>query len=538
MNQSLREKTKIALYGSLGLLLSLGLAAGAHSMVGNEASASMSPAEGAPAQMAQPLAVSQSTAAEERRAESVDIPADPAALAALNRGLVEVAGKVTPAVVSVDTRGTPDQRLPSPLEDLFGPRRNQEPSPFDVPLGRGSGFIVSSDGYILTNNHVVARAERIDVELVDGRSLPAKLIGRDPTTDVAVLKVEADDLPQVSLGNSEAMEVGELVLAIGNPGTAFGSALPFTVTTGIISAKGRSLGIIQRAAGGSAYAIEDLLQTDAVINPGNSGGPLVNHRGEVIGINTAIASVTGYYQGYGFAIPISLAKNVMEDLIEYGRVRRAAMGVSVAQIGRADARYYKLDAPRGVLIQDFTDDSPAKKAGLEREDVIVSVEGIPIDRVGQLQRLIASYEPDDRVEVKVIRFGEEKEFSVRLMEAPVPQPEVAAVAEPRRSTTLLGVQVRDLNPELAAEIGLPERLRNIDGVVITDVARFGPAGSAGLGRGFIIQRLNGEEIHSVEDFDRALEKLEPGDVVSIDAAAPDRDGDLVNRIFNFELPQD
>ena len=539
MGDPLRIKLKVLALTSVGLLLSLGVASGARWIRGSEASAT-------PAAVASPRVTTPgSPSGEPVTAAAADaqpgVSSDIETLAAVSRGLVDMARALTPAVVSIDTRGTPErQAVPERLEELFGPfRRDQEPTPFDVPLGRGSGFVVSEDGYILTNNHVVARAERITVELLDGRSLPAKLVGRDPTTDVAVLKVEADDLPTVELGDSDIAEVGELVMAIGNPGTGFGSALPFTVTTGIISAKGRSLGIIQRAAGMSQYAIEDLIQTDAVINPGNSGGPLVNHRGEVIGINTAIASVTGFYQGYGFAIPIVLARDVMEDLIEYGHVRRAALGVSVASMSRADARLYGLASPHGVLVQDFTDESPAQDAGLVREDVIVTIDGRNVDRVGQLQSIVASFEPGDRVKVGVVRFGEELEFTVRLKEAPVPSPEVSTVSvEPRRSATLLGVQVQNLTPEAAARIGWPETGPAIEGVLVTEVARFGPAASVGLPQGWVIQRVNGQKVRNVREFDRTLEDLKAGSVVSLDAVAPTSEGSLMRRVFNFELPQD
>ncbi len=533
MRDPLRAKLKVVIFSTFGLLLSLGLATGFRSLQGSDPgipSALAAPGRSDPA-----TATDQSTQTPVMRRAQPAVAADPDALAAVSLGLVEIARALRPAVVSVDTRGAPQSGVPSPLEELFGTNRRQPNSQFDVPLGRGSGFIVSQDGYILTNNHVVARGERITVELLDGRSLPARLVGRDPTTDIAVLKIEADNLPTVDLGDSETAEIGELVMAIGNPGSSFGSALPFTVTTGIISAKGRQLGIIRQAAGGSNYAIEDLIQTDAVINPGNSGGPLVNYRGEVIGINTAIASVTGFYQGYGFAIPISLARDVMEDLIKYGRVRRAALGVVVAPVTRADARVYGLDSPHGILIQDFSDDdSPGRKAGLQRQDVIVAIEGRPVNRVGQLQRIVASYEPGEQVAVTIVRSGETKDIHVRLTEAPVPQVAVAAAGEqPKRSTTLLGVQVRNLTPEIAAEIGLSGE--DLEGVVVTEVARFGPAASSGLGQYWLIHEVNGQNVRNVKEFDRALGKLQPGDVVSVDAVRAGEEG-LLRRVFNFELP--
>lgn len=533
MSDPLRTKLKVVMFAALALLLSLGLATALKAVQGGQV------ATAAVAQTPAPPA-----AAMERPDAAVTAsPGSFQTLQDVSQAFVSIAETVTPAVVSIDTRGTPQQRLrlPERFEELFGPfQRNQpEQTPFDVPLGRGSGFIVSDEGYVLTNNHVVANAERILVDLPDGRQYTAELVGRDPTTDVAVLKIEDDNLPVVRLGDSEALAVGEFVLAVGNPGTEFASALPFTVTAGIVSAKGRNLGIIQRAvAAGSEYAIEDLIQTDAVINPGNSGGPLVNYRGEVIGINTAIQSLTGYYQGYGFAIPIDLAKDVMEDLIEYGRVRRAALRVHVSSVSPTDAIAYQLPGPRGAVIQDFPDDSPAEKAGIRREDVIVAVEGRPVERVGQLQRIIASYEPGDRVDVTVIRRGEELTFRVRLAEADVPQPEprTAEVAS-REATMLIGVRVMDLTPQLAREAGF-EPSADLEGVVVTEVARWGPAWNAGLGPRWLIQQVNGKKVTSVASFDRALSELEAGDIVSMQAVYPREGGQLRHQTFNLAIPEE
>ncbi len=478
MSEPLRSKFKVFLYTSLALLLSLGLASGFKWASGGDEVAVASAAPAAPAAPAPILQGADASAVTLPQASVSDegnpVLGSTQALADASAALVAIARAVTPAVVSVTSRGAPRARSATP-EDFFRPFRRQpgpEDTPFDVPLGRGSGFVVSEDGYILTNNHVVATAERITVELPDGREFPAELVGRDPTTDVAVIKINQKNLPTVRLGNSEATAVGEFVVAIGNPGTEFGEALPFTVTAGIISAKGRNLGIIRRAANGSNYAIEDLIQTDAVINPGNSGGPLVSFRGEVIGINTAIASTTGYYQGYGFAIPITLAKSVMDDLIEYGRVRRAALGVQVSDVTAADKRVYQLPDLKGAVVQDLAAKSAAREAGIQREDVIVAVDGKPIERVGQLQRRVASYDPDAVVRIKLIRFGKERTFSVRLKEAEVPQAEVA-MSEPaaRSATTLIGVQVRDFSTEVAREAGLPVDA-DLDGVMVERVAPF------------------------------------------------------------------
>ncbi|MGD8700033.1 MAG: trypsin-like peptidase domain-containing protein [Gemmatimonadales bacterium] len=535
MGDPLRKKMTIVLYTSLALLLGLGLASGFKWVQGGEAATLPPPrvtestSASAVVDAARPSNPTRATASDFQALEDV------------SKALIAIAERVKPAVVSVQTSGSLQaRRLPPGFEDLFGRFHEQDQEQyFDVPLGRGSGFVVSEEGYIITNNHVVRGAERIDVELSDGRLFQAELIGRDPTTDVAVLKIDVEGLPYVTLGDPDAARVGEFVMAIGNPGTAMGSDLPFTVTTGIISAKGRDLRIIREAAGEAGdYAIEDFIQTDAVINPGNSGGPLVDYRGEVIGVNTAIQSTTGYYQGYGFAIPISLARDVMEDLIEYGRVRRAALRVQIMPPSRDDVRAFGLPGPIGAVVQDFTEGSPAAEAGMQRGDVIVAVDGKSIERVGQLQRIIASYEPGDRVKIKVVRFGEELTLDVRLAEQNVPQPEpTVAEATPRPGNRLIGIQVLDLDPELAARAGF-RRSAGLEGALVTDVMRFGPAWNAGLGAGWLIQSVNRQPVTDVASFDKAVGDLEPGELITIEAVRATEDGEIIHRIFNMTVPEE
>ncbi|UCC73404.1 MAG: trypsin-like peptidase domain-containing protein [Gemmatimonadota bacterium] len=539
MSDPVRSKLRFVLYTSLTLALGLALAAGFRWARGGEAaspataSTALRPATSVatlPEVTVEPGASTQQPTSD---AETLS------RLAEVSRAFVDIAQTVTPAVVSVSTRGNPQRaRLPQRFEELFGPTHPDLDTPFDVPLGRGSGFIVSEDGYIITNNHVVANAERIEVELTDSREYVAQLVGRDPTTDIAVLKIDGRDFPAAKIGDSEAAAVGEFVLAIGNPGSSLGSELPFTVTAGIISAKGRRLGLIQQVAG-TGYAIEDLIQTDAVINPGNSGGPLVNYRGEVIGVNTAIQSTTGYYQGYGFAIPISLARDVMEDLVEHGRVRRAALRVNVEEVTAAHARAFRLPEPHGAVVQDFPDDSPAERAGIERGDVIVALDGQAVERVGQLQRLIASYEPGDRVKVNVIRYGEELSFDVRLVEAELPEVEpVPTEVAAGPGDALIGVQVADMTPSLAGRAGFDPDV-DLEGVLVTRVANFGPASEAGLTAGWLIQQVNGQPIRSEADFDRALSQVSRGDVVTLHAVAPSPiEGELTHRIINIEVPEE
>src|SRR5919112_3557253 len=348
-------------------------------------------------------------------------PAGAASLQNLSESFASVAEHVKPSVVYIKSgrkgqtaRNQPRMEVPPGFERFF---RNfppmQEPQ---FQESSGSGFIVSKDGYILTNNHVVDESNQVTVRLLDRREFKAKVVGTDPNTDLAVLKIDARDLTPAPLGNSDGARVGEWVLAVGNP---LGENLTFTVTSGIISAKGRSLALPNT----SDRSIQDFIQTDAAINPGNSGGPLVSVSGAVIGVNSAIASQTGFYSGYGFAIPINLARRVMDQIIAHGHVERAALGVTVRNVSPNDASYVGLPDVRGVVVEDFgSEASPARKAGLEPGDIIVAVDGKPVEYVGQLQQQIAFRRPGDVVKVEVARKGGvRKTFNVKLQEAPAPR---------------------------------------------------------------------------------------------------------------------
>lgn len=422
-----------------------------------------------------------------------------------------VAERITPAVVRIET-----EKLPGDRRGRWNPLRSLLPSDSAAPpeMAGGSGFVVSPEGYILTNNHVVDGADIITVTLYNKRSYAGRVVGLDPTTDVALLKIEAKTLPYLPLGDSDHARVGEWVLAIGNPGFQDASTLDFTVTSGIISAKGRPLDVLsaENSSAPGNFAIEDFIQTDAAINPGNSGGPLVNIRGEVIGINTAIASSTGFNEGYAFAIPSNLARRVMSDLLAYGRVRRPLLGISIKDVTQEDAEVYGLPEIAGALIEDFADGSPAEQAGIQRGDVIVAVDGKRVDRVGQLQRLIADHKPGEEVMLRIVRFGQVKSFTIKLIEAQSVAAPVPARSNPRPSGAgRLGVKVGELSVELANELGF----ESAGGALITAVADYGAAYRKGVQAGSKIMEINNRPIQSAQDAQEQLRSLRSGQIVSM-----------------------
>ncbi|MFW5905076.1 MAG: Do family serine endopeptidase [bacterium] len=464
----------------------------------------------------------------------------------LSRAFVEISQAVTPAVVRIEVE-RPGQMARSgqqapPLFDWFfqppgqeGPQRERQQEAPPRTTG-GSGFIVSEDGYILTNNHVVSDAQRIRVYMRDGREYLAELVGADPTTDVAVIQIDDGDLPTLSFGSSSDTEVGEWVLAVGNPGFGSGRSLDYTVTAGIVSAIGRPLELIrqelQRQEGWeeiAGYAIEDFIQTDAVINPGNSGGPLVNVRGQVVGINSAIASRTGFYQGYGFAVPIDLARRIMEDLVEHGQVRRPLLGIEMQPVSSVDAEYYGLPRPHGVLVQNVPEDGPAYEAGIRQEDVIVAIDGEEIERPGQLQLVIAQRRPGDEVTVRFYREGEPQEVEVRLGEAELGPRATATETQESSTEEKLGIEVTRLDEATAQELGYDQP----GGVVIRNVSPAGPAAAAGVAPGQLLVDINRESVETLGDVERLLQDAEPGDVVSLRLGFPDGS----TRIVNLRVPR-
>ena len=456
----------------------------------------------------------------------------------LSDAFANTAEAVTPAVVRIEvtsTRRVAARSIPDELRPFFDMPESGEGQERPVQ-GGGSGFIISQDGYILTNDHVVGDADDIRVFLTDGRYFTASLVGSDPTTDVAVVKIEEDGLPFLSLGISKDLRVGEWVLAIGNPGFGGGAAraddLDYTVTAGIVSAKGRPLRLIQselaqdpNAAVDSRFAIEDYIQTDAVINTGNSGGPMVNILGQVVGINSAIFSPSGTYVGYGFAIPIDLAGRVMQDLIEYGRVRRAWLGVSIVEIAPEDQEYYNLPEVAGVLIQEATPDGPAEGAGLQQGDVLYSVNGTVVRTPNGLQNLVAQMRRDDEVTVRIYRDRSPQDIRIQLGEAPLTLAETPeAQPEPPTAEEKLGIGVQELTQEMADQLGYEEA----GGAIITDVTPLGPAGRRGVVRFEKILQINGEAVSSPDEVRRVLQRVSAGEIVSLRLGFRDGTTRIVN----------
>ena len=466
-------------------------------------------------------------------------PAAVAQLQSLSDAFATIAARVRPSVVFITAkqapravaqrgqqqRGTPDvPGLPPEFRRFFEfPGMPGSPDGPDAPRGggtaAGSGFVVSANGFVLTNAHVVENASSVTVRLLDRREFPARVVGTDPTTDVAVLKIDATGLTPAPFGDSDAARVGEWVLAVGNP---LGETLTFTVTQGIISAKGRALNLPNRSQG----SIQDFIQTDAAINPGNSGGPLVNVRGEVIGINSAIASPTGYNAGYGFAVPINLARAVMSQIQAGGRVERAALGVLVRDATTDDAAYVGLNENRGVLVQDFPSaESPAKRAGLQAGDVIVSVGGRQVDYVAQLQEAIAFRKPGEVVEVEVARKGGAR-ATIRVPLQRVPEERTASSATSERAApksentgaTLptLGITVAPTNAAAIRELQLPGDVR---GAVVMDVADASPlAGRVATpqnGGPDVILSVEGTPTPTLEALRTAVRSAKPGEIVTL-----------------------
>lgn len=407
-----------------------------------------------------------------------------------------VAEGVLPAVVSVDTKRT-IRRSADPFRDMlrefFGQDRLKEQfgeeqyREYEIP-GSASGFIFDADGYIMTNNHVVAGADEIEVRLMDGREFDAQIVGQDPSTDIAIIKVDAKDLPCAGLGDSEKISVGDWAVAVGNP-----LELRGTVTVGVISAIGRADLRIR----GGAPVYQDFIQTDASINFGNSGGPLVNIDGEVIGVNTAINAMAS---GIGFAIPINLARGVAKSLISEGKVVRGYLGVVPQEITWDLAEAKNLDDTKGVLIANVEDDTPADEAGLRAGDVVTEFGGVAVEDVHQFRRAVADASPGDKIDIVVLRDGARKKLSAKLTE----RPDSAVAARTEREEAWMGIEV----------VGLDDpRARNFDyeadsGVLVVGVESGSPAEDGGVLVGDVIVKVDDEEIKDLRDYEQKMSSLE------------------------------
>ncbi len=435
--------------------------------------------------------------------QAMDSPVILNGLLELEKTYIDVAKIAKPWVVTITSEKYIKYRQFDPWDffgDFFGrrePNRNGEDKERTyVQQGLGSGVLVSADGYILTNNHVVQEADEIRVITMDKKEYKAEIVGKDKNTDVAVVKIHDKNLPYAKLGNSDEMEVGQIVLAIGNP---FSRELQLTVTDGIISAKGRS-GI------GTGTFYQDFIQTTAAINPGNSGGALVNLKGELIGINTAIISSSGGFNGIGFAIPINIAKHVMEILIDKGYVVRGYLGVVPQALTEEMAQALGLSDSHGALIASISPGTPADKAGLREEDVIVEIDGKAVRDVTEFRWRIAEYEPGTKVEMKIFRDGKYKTISVTLDNHPDDRPQKEITA---KTSDKLGITVGNLTRELARRYGYDDDT----GVIVTDVEGNSEAFRNGIREGDLITAINRNSIENVRDYNRLVEKAKGGDIL-------------------------
>jgi Do/DeqQ family serine protease len=399
------------------------------------------------------------------------------------------------AVVHVTTETAVNVR--DPFADFFWGYR--APQQQQLRQGAGSGVIVTQDGYIVTNNHVVDGADRIRVHLNDNRMYDGTVIGRDPSTDLALLKIDAEDLATVPYGNSDDVRVGEWVLAVGNP-----MNLTSTVTAGIVSAKARNINLLQYDASRDIFPIESFIQTDAAVNPGNSGGALVNTNGELVGINTAIASSTGQYAGYSFAVPVNIVQKVAKDLLEFGSVQRAYIGVSIRDMDQALADETKTGRIRGVYVNGLTDGGAAQNAGMRPGDVIIKVGNIEVNNVTQLQEQVGKFRPGNRVPVTILREGDEQVFDMTL--------------RGREGTTVAAVETRTaVNKALGAEFQVPtpdelRALRLEHGVKVTTI-NAGVFRSSGIREGFIITSVDQVLVKDPGQLERILSSKRGGVLV-------------------------
>jgi len=408
----------------------------------------------------------------------------PAGMDPITFNFVQAAKQSVEAVVHVKTQST--RQSYNPILDFFygdGMRDNQP------VVGFGSGVIISADGYIVTNNHVVENSEKVYVTLNDKREFQAEVVGTDPSTDLALLKVKEDDLHFIPWGDSEALQVGEWVLAVGNPFN-----LTSTVTAGIVSAKGKNIGIIQ-----DQYRMESFIQTDAAVNRGNSGGALVDIRGNLVGINTAIISPSGGYAGISFAVPVLIVQKIVKDLIEFGVVQRAILGVSIQEVTSELAKEKDFDKLEGVYISEVREDGAAKAAGIQKGDIIISVNDVSVNSPGELQEQISRYRPNDKVTVVVKRNDKTKQFEVTLRNLQGKTSFVSA----GNYHDILGARFENLAQSEKAKLGVKY------GVRVAEL-KSGKLRVEGVKEGFVITQVNNKPVYSVDDLEKIIKATNGG----------------------------
>ncbi|MBE3091266.1 MAG: Do family serine endopeptidase [Candidatus Atribacteria bacterium] len=418
------------------------------------------------------------------------------ALESFSNSIADIAEKNGPAVVNIDTVRVLETQNPFFNDPMFGRFFGDQfnENTRTIPQrGTGSGFIINQEGYIITNEHVVHNADKIKVTLSDGREFTGEVIGSDVTSDMAIVKIKADNLPLVALGDSDKLRVGEIVVAIGNP-----YGLQQTVTMGVVSAKGRSI-----PAGAEGHVYKDFIQTDAAINPGNSGGPLLNTKGEVVGINTAIIP---FAQGIGFAIPVNIAKKNIDDLINFGKVLRSWLGVYIQEVTPEIAKQFNQTEAKGVLVGDVVKNSPAEAAGIKTGDIIKKVNNEEVNSPEELQNKIGNIEIGKEANIEIVRNGETISFVVKIGEMPTVEVEGSESPKEKVFSVQTGLKVESVTTEIAKDLGLPW----VKGLIITEVIPGSSADDKGLQPKDIVLEANRTEVSSIVEWEKVINKLEPG----------------------------